>query len=220
MFSFCLRHTHWQKHHFQRLNLHICFRRSQKESEVKASCLKYKNLWHIFYKTEVEFWHVWEFLAVGGYFMPVSLNEFWWAAVVRASLTVPTSLCSFPVFMSDPQQPTGEALSAVRSESHSVWSTSNIFEQFRQGWVQVIQSLPEECFGEMRRRPGSQEVAEKPGLFIPVFMHTTKLPISMADIFKWTPNVADTLHLENTFELSPSAPRPSPLFHFLPLLRQ
>lgn len=106
---------------------------------------------HIFQETEVEFWHVWEVLAVGGYFMPVSLNEFWWAAMVQASLTVLTSLCSSPVFMSDPQQPTGEALSTVRAESLSVWSTSNIFEQFRQGWVQVIQSLPNKCLGKMRR---------------------------------------------------------------------
>lgn len=93
--------------------------------------------------------------------MPVSLNEFWWAAMVQASLTVPTSLCSFLVFMSDPQQPTGAALSAVRAESLSVWSTSNIFEQFRQGWVQVIQSLPKKCLGKMRRNAGSQAAVEK-----------------------------------------------------------
>lgn len=136
----------------QRLYLLIYVWGGQTASDITSH--RISLFWHcIFWETEVEFWHVSEQLAVGGYFTPVSLNEFWWAAVVQSSLTVPTSLCSFPVFMSDPQQPAGEALSASRSESPSVWSTSNIFEQFRQGWVQVIQSLPKRVFwGDERTR--------------------------------------------------------------------
>lgn len=49
-------------------------------------------------------------------FKPVSLNELWWASVVQTSFTIHTSLCSCLVFTSDPQQPTGEAPSAARSE--------------------------------------------------------------------------------------------------------
>ncbi len=153
------------------LLVYVWQRQKRVNSKLHPLCASISLFWHhIFWEPEVEFWHVWEALAVGGYFMPVSLNEFWWAAMVQTSLTVPTSLCSFPVFMSDPQQPTGEALSAARSESLSVWSTSNIFEQFRQGWVQVIQSLPKECFGEMRSCAGSQGVAEKLGTLISVLL--------------------------------------------------
>lgn len=185
----------------------------ERASEVKAWCLIYISISPDTFSER----RVWEVLAVGGYFMPVSLNEFWWAAVVQTSLTVPTSLCSFPVFrVWSPTAHGRKALSAVLSESLSVWSTSNIFEQFRQGWVQVIQSLPEECFGEMRRCTGSQGV----GFFISVLLCALKLPINMDDIFKWTSNAADIFHLQKPFEVILPPPKPSLPSLCFPFLRQ
>lgn len=131
---------------------------------------------HIFQETEEDFWHVWEVLAVGGYFIACFTEWILMGCYGPGVFNSPDKPLFFPpVFMSDPQQPTGEALSAVRAESLSVWSTSNIFEQFRQGWVQVIQSLPKKCSGEdEKNRMGFSRLSHfEAATYIP------KLPINM-----------------------------------------